>query len=561
MLFMKKYCLAILMVLACIAGCQKPQYVEPTFEGQGITSFTCYFAYGPYEGLELAKLVVTDPETDRFVIPVPYYYPESSDLTTTLYMTKVKVTASLANNCKIEPPITILDLTAENHFTYTDAQGNSKPIVITGKRVKSSVAKIMTFTIKKGAMKITGFVNEDKKEIYLFTTDDLQGYTAEATVSPHSSVKTQLGQAKDYNDPQQVVIVADDGTEWTYEVIKKYPTKLPYGIREASVTSLYHINPVKLLGFPGFSEHVYPSMGYIDGNLVVSFADGSKPVYLDALTGNKLGEINTGSVNPASIASDETGNLLLITYAEAKADCNIYRTRSVTDAPELFYTFNNNTDVPTGYHVKVHGSIDGNAVIVLTHEGVVGVTETSRVTLVTVQGGEPVDVQMLDLASTGCSWAQAPSNTPKVCAAGPDPDAGLFVSYYSANTLYHIDKTLAKTASMPFIELGVTTNNNTGTLDVKSFNNAVYLAEISGTYFKYALPSLYVFDVTNPSLIVNAKPMLANDGLSRFEETPDGWAASDILIAPSADGFKVFIFYYDHNSSILGAYSADCISI
>lgn len=558
--FMKRYCLIILTVFAILSGCQKPQYVESTFEGQGITSLIGYFTSGPYEDLKLTELKVTDPEADRFVLPVPYYYPESSDQTTTKYMSSVRVKAKLANNCRIDPPLTVLDLNLENQFTFTDAQGNSRPIIITGKRVQSSVAKIMTFKVKKGVMTIEGFVNEDKKEIYLFTTDDLSGYSAEATISAHSTI-SGLNITRDYNVNQEVVVVADDGTEWTYTVMKKYPTKLPYGIRDSSVVELYHLNPVKLLGFPGFKEHVYPSMGYVDGNLVVSFANGSVPVYLDALTGVKKGEINVGSVNPASITSDEGGNLLLITYAPAAETCEIYRTRSVTEAPKLFYSFKNETDVPVGYHVKVHGNIDDNAVIVLTHEGIAGVTETSKITMIDVHGGVVTSATIVDLASTGSSWAQAPNNTPKVCAAGPDASAGIFVSYYSDNTLYHIDNALKKTSSMPFIQLGVTTNNNTGTLDVKTYNNAVFLAQISGTYFSYALPALFVFDVTNPSSISNATPMLANDGLARFEETAEGWAASDVLISPSSDGFKVFIFYYDHNSSILGAYSADCISL
>ena len=558
---MKRYRLIFMMALVFLAGCQKPEYVKPTFEGQGILSFTGYFTFGPYDGEKLAVWSVPDDKVDRFEIPIPFYFPETTDQTTAKYMSSVRVVASLANNCKIEPPITKLDLNLDNEFIYTDAQGNSRTIIITGKRVRSSNAQIMNFKVTKGKLSVNGFVKEDKKEIYLFTTDDLSGYSAEAKMSAHSEVKTALNISKDYNQPQDVVVVADDGTEWTYKVMKKYPTKMPFGIRDSSVVELFHFNPVKMLGTPAFNTPVYPSLGYIDGNLILSFANGSKPIYLDALTGEKLGEINTGNVDAASITSDEGGNLLLTTYAPAAETCNIYRTSSVTEAPELFHSFKNETDVPVGYHVKVHGNIDENAVIILTHEGVAGVTETSKFTRVVVQGGVVTGTELVDLASTGCSWAQAPQNTPKISAAGPSAESGIFVSYYSDNTLYHIDNALSKTASMPFKSVGVTTNNNTGTLDVKSYNNAVYLAQISGTYFKYAYPALFVFDVTSPSSITDAKPLLANDTVQRFEETADGWSASDILIAPSADGFRVFIFYYDHNSSILGAYSADCISL
>ena len=144
---MKRIYIVFLFVLAALSGCQKPQYVEPTLERQGITSLTAYFTMGDYEGLELAKLTVQDPEADRFVIEVPYYYPITSDNSTKKYMSSLRIKAQLANNCKIDPPLTILDLNLENEFTFTDAQGNSRPIIITGKRVKSSECKVMTFRL------------------------------------------------------------------------------------------------------------------------------------------------------------------------------------------------------------------------------------------------------------------------------------------------------------------------------------------------------------------------------------------------------------------------------
>ena len=40
-----------------------------------------------------------------------------------------------------------------------------------------------------------------------------------------------------------------------------------------------------------------------------------------------------------------------------------------------------------------------------------------------------------------------------------------------------------------------------------------------------------------------------------------GIAAGDVVMAPSADGFKVYIFYFDHNAGVIGGYVADCIDI
>ena len=113
----------LLFAAALLAACHQPEYVAPTADRQGITSLTAYFTFGPFEGQEMGRLEIDDPNADRYEIPIPWYFPESSDDITTPYMTKVRVRASLQANCKIDPPLTVLDLMEENHYTYTDAGG------------------------------------------------------------------------------------------------------------------------------------------------------------------------------------------------------------------------------------------------------------------------------------------------------------------------------------------------------------------------------------------------------------------------------------------------------
>ena len=59
----------------------------------------------------LARLDVTDPDADVYVIPVPWFFPEESEDPTTFAMTRVRVRAELANNCSIDTPLTVMDLT------------------------------------------------------------------------------------------------------------------------------------------------------------------------------------------------------------------------------------------------------------------------------------------------------------------------------------------------------------------------------------------------------------------------------------------------------------------
>ena len=80
----------ILLLIATLSGawaCHKPEHVAPTADRQGITSLAAYFAFGPFEGQELGRLEIADPDVDRYVIPIPWYFPETSDDITTQYMT------------------------------------------------------------------------------------------------------------------------------------------------------------------------------------------------------------------------------------------------------------------------------------------------------------------------------------------------------------------------------------------------------------------------------------------------------------------------------------------
>lgn len=562
---MKKiYYLLIVSALALISSCQKPEYVEPGVERQGITSLTAYFTSGKFVDQALARLDVTDPEADVYVIPIPWFFPEESDDVTTIHMTKVRVRAELAPSCKIDPPLTILDLTQEHHFTYTNAQGESRPITITGRRVKSSNAKVMTFKLVDPYL-VEGFINDDTKEIYLFTTDDLNGFSAEAVASAHATVKEDLTVKKNYNEGQVVTMVAHDGTEHEYKIVKKYPTKIPYGFRQESVRQLFNFEPVSRLGFPEYTVTVNPSLAYADNSVVMCFGDGKAPVYLDALTGVKKGEINLGSANPGSVTNDEGGNLIITSHVDAKGIVEIYKTKSVTQAPVLFHSFENATDVPVGYHVKVHGNIDTDAVITLTHEGVAGVTETSKYTRVVVSGGAVVSTETIDLAGLGLSWGAAPTNAAKVVPVSARPEDGVMLCYYSDNTISYVNGNGAIAAQLnlqnaPFEANG---NYNSNIMEAKTYNNATYAIHLTTSHFPMwgVGPKLNVFDITSPTSIKDGTTVLSNSNIEWYQTAAAGCAAADVVAGASADGFKIYIFYYDHNAGVIGGYVADCINI
>ena len=70
---------------------------------------------------------------------------------------------------------------------------------------------------------------------------------------------------------------------------------------------------------------------------------------------------------------------------------------------------------------------------------------------------------------------------------------------------------------------------------------------IGGLYLPGGYPELY------------AAELFANETIGWYQQGSYAVAAGDVTIAPSADGFKVYVYYYDHNSQVVGGYVADCI--
>ncbi len=557
--------LAGTVLLSLAIACHKPQYVLPTADREGFTSLSAYFTSGENNNMLLAKLNVTDEmiREGRLVVPVPYYYPEESDNPTTKYMTSVRMKAELDKNCYISPALTILDLNLENEFTYTDAQGETYPIVITGKRKKSSDATFVSFTLVN---MFDGFVSNEERKIYLYTTDDLASCTAEGQVSAHSEIVTDLTKPRNYNEPQTIVIRAHDGTEIEYVTEKARPTKIRLGFNPESLKQLFNFDPKSRYGTPDYlTEGVQPTLAVTGGYLVVSLGDGSTPFYVHGTTGVKMGEIAVGSAEVGGITSDSAGNMLITNALEGKGKLKIWKTSSVTAAPELFYEYDNEVALPVGVRLKANGDINGDAVITMPYGGVVGITEASQFLIITVKGGAVVETKVVDLAPAGLSWAEFSTKSAGFAPASSDPADGVFTASYGTVRIDWLDSSFSVAKSMG-TSSGSAWGWNTNVLSTLTFNNVDYLLMFQlGHFPAWGSPTLYVYNVTEKASIsgefTDASCLVASSTIEAFNSVnADATISSgDAIMASSADGFKVFFYYYDQYSGAIGGYSADCI--
>ena len=569
-----------LLLTCCAVACHKPEYVAPTADRQGITSLAAYFAFGPYEGQELGRLEIADPDVDRYVIPIPWYFPETSDDITTPYMTKVRVRASLQANCKIEPALTVLDLTEENQFRYTDATGTTRNIVITGERVKSNKCELISFTLKRPTL--SGVIDKASRTVSLITASDLSVGEASVTLSAHATISPDPGEPHNYNEGFTFTVTADDGkTKAEYKVVKNVPQKIDYGVNTTSAEKLFNLDPSSGLGLPAFNTEANVSLAVLDSYLIVNVGDGSAPRYYNKVVATYGGTIKLGDAVPTgAVASDEKDHLLLCNLAAPGETFNIWTTSSVSDAPTLLTSFVNDQDLPMGLEMKVIGNIEDEAVITVTYPGLAGVTTSGRFQAIHIVGGEVVSSEVIDLyAAQGFFWGSGPANSTCVVSGSPKMDAGWYSCAYSENTLWWFKQDLSIGSGLPGEGLeeedapggGYYVNGNVdpNNLDTKCFNNARYLVLFVSNHFPkwWPGPQLYVFDITNGSLsdriynspqLVFSVPFMYNEQYQTGSN--DGFGAcGDTILAPSADGYMLYIYYYDHLSGMIGGYSLDCI--
>lgn len=593
---MKKiYFIIAAIVLLAVSSCHQPEWVEPTVQRQGITGLTAYFTFGPNTEKVLGQLAVPEGESpDRYVIPIPWFYPEESEEETTLHMTRARVRASLAPDCSIDPPLTVLDLNLENRFTYTNAQGESKSIVITGERTKSATTNMLSMNLRNpetGEVVLEGFIDNETKTVYMFTVEDISGLIADVTPWYHASVKDAeeimkedesgypvetgvflLKEVKDWNQDQTVTVIAHDGkTEGEFVVIKKNPEKIPYGVNQVSFKELFNIDPLTRLGVPPYTQAgVLSTIASIQGYLIVNHGDGKAPMYLDGRNGSKLGDVNVGGLSVGAVTNDEAGNLIMCNRLEAAGTFEIYRTASVTEAPTLFYKYESEVSLPLGAKIKVIGNIDADACIVVNYEGVDGITSASQILNIVVKGGQVASADVVDFAGIGLSWGSSPTYYSGIVPTTVDSSNGWFYASYSLNGFQWVKPSMSLGSPVLTNDMDRAWLVNPSCLDAKRFNNATFMCLLVLHHFPAweLQPSLWLYDITDPSTVSGNYNAGDNPSLVAYNSwitynnasNAEGTVSSgDVVMAASEDGFKLYVYYYDHYAGTIGGYSADCV--
>jgi len=581
---MKKI-LAIFLCAVAAVACHKVQFIESNADRQGITSISAVIVSGEYADQVLSKLTIDEAAyvSGNFMLEIPYFYPETSEEGTLKYMSELRVQAELQPNFRIEPALGLLDLTEPKTFNFINPKGESREITISAKRVKPRACDLLSFLVED--YMVSGVIYEKDTVLMIPFLDDLSNVKVSGQVSSHATISKISGSAYvagnkyNMNTGATVTVLAGNGTtSKTYKVVQGIPQLLDYGMNVNSIKPLFNVDPVTMCGLPAYTQLSYVSLAGLGNNIVVCTGSGN-PVYLNCFTGVNKGQISLGSAVADAITSDDAGNMLIVNYAESGQTVNIYKTTSVTEAPVLYHTFDNPSSFPIGHRVKVCGDVTKDAVIVFTCEGLAGVSVTANAVWLKVTDGVVGTAQVKDFAniitangSPLSGWGPAPVNAATVIPASLDPNAdGWFLDYYEGNcetpedaseALYILHAVSGNDKDTHMAHIG-NWGNNPNCLDIKTFNKARYMTLFVVSHFPcWGIgPQIHLWDVTDPS---SPSLVVANTSIGWFQSgTYDGevGASGDVVICPTTDGYRTYIYYYDHHAQAIGAYVADCFKI
>ncbi len=556
----------ILSTLLSVAGCHKPDELLPPVARNGINSITVSFADGTGE-----FTTVIQEGGSEIIVNIPYYFPENSmNQVTENMIKKVKAKANLDDNVVIEPALLFLDLTKSTTITVIDQKKERKQYTIRGNIKKSNACAITDFQLPDYGL--SGVINEAEDMIYLVSADDLSDpVLAEVSISFHATISPDPGNTVlDYNQDQQFTVTAHDGvSSKTYTVKKAIPEKIPYGIRSGSGRLLFAKRLAADLAIaPGVTRGIS-----LSGNYLVLNSSGHNSTYLNALTGEKVGEIDLGSIKGAETnyyaTSDDEGNILICNRASSGTTFNIWKINSVTGTPEVLINYSTSNNM--GNRFSVNGSVDGDAIITAPFRGTTarfarwkisgGILQSSTPELLTIGG---LGVSIAGETAGSATW----NNSCDIISTSSTNAAADYFIYASSNYLSLIYG--ATNQRRPDSRVHFNNNNFlANSIDLEEFNNATYAAiDWTNAQTFGGGNRVFLLDATDPSkLSGNLEVTGAVEPLVWRSENTFGardlgvqGSSSDVYMRVSDNGYYLYLYFMFTDGYVVG-YQFDCIKM
>lgn len=558
---MNRKILAIIMGLfIAVSGCQEPEDLLPSVSRSGINSIKATFDDGTGEFIGY----VSGSDSSNFVIPIPYFFPESSNNQVTEAQLKhMRISANLDDNVIVEPSLLYLDLTQENTITVTNQLKQKKQYTVSGQIVKSSNAYITDFSLP--SLGLAGVINESAKTISLVALEELEPALAEITISYHATISPDpRTTALNYNEDVELTVTAHDGvTKNVYTVKKEVPEKLPYGIRAGSAKLLFAKTLKADLGIT--VDHLTGGIAATKDYVVINTRNQNS-IYIDPKTGEKIGEIELGTIKGSLTnfynTADDDGNILICNLAPNAGSFKIWKVTSVTSTPEPYIEWDGG--VAIGRKFSIQGSIDGDAIISAPI-----LAAGQQIACWTVTGGvlasqTPEIVTMSGLTK---GWT---TNADVIYTSNTDVNSDFFVASYSDNTFAWVN---GSTNVVKAVLDAISANYIPNAVDYIQFNNASYTTLNWVNSFSWgSSDAVWLLDVSsdaNFSGNLDSKTCPAvvwecdrnvYGGKSVTPAVVNANGTGDVALTVSEDGYYMYLYFMFTNGYVVG-YQFDCVDI
>ena len=554
----------LLAGIGMMTTCQQPDKLVPPVIRMGLNSITASFADGTGE------FTAITPETgNEIVISIPFYYPESSQNQVTEEMLKkMRVRANLDDNVTVNPPLLYMDLTQSNRITVTNERKEKKEYIVTGVIRKSNACIIEDFSIS--SKKVSGIINEESKTISLPVFDTSEPLLAELRLSWHATISPDPRVTPlDFSQEQKLTVTAHDGvTQNVYTVKIDIPDKLPFGIRSGSAKLMF---AKKLNADLGITTVNLTGGIAVTDEYVILNTRNEKSIYINAKTGEKVGEFDLGAVkgNLSNFytTADAAGNVIICNLAQdADRAFKVWRLTSMTGATELYIHWTENTEYNIGRKISIQGNLNENAIItapLLTQGGGAYIQVFARWTVVNgVLTSQQPDV----VAFSGFKgWN---GNGDIVCTSATNTGSDYFITAYSETPLAWMNG-LTNAVHKKLDE--ISTNYVPNSVDYIEFNNAKYvtLNWINGQTWGTA-DAVWLLDVsTDADFSGNLDTKTCQSVVWESERhIYGGWvltvqnanATGDVALRVSDDGYYLYLYFMFTNGYVVG-YQFDCIDM
>lgn len=572
-------------LLLGFTACHDPHEFSPQIYDECFDSMTAQFIDD--DRAENSFSAEFDYVNHIITVVIHYTYPAGSEsYLEPSDITNMKMSCNLKQGTRIEPALTTLDLSVDNHVTIYDNAGGSTPYIIRGEIRKSAECEILDFSIP--AVGVSGVINPNTKVVTLVSADEIGEQLAQVEVSHGATLDPDPNvTAINFDNEFELTVTAQNGVDkCVYTVLKADPTKLAFGIRNGSAKIAWTKKQADMgvtiysagdLGTGNLRFNGSAGLGVVGEYLVMNEAGMGKAYVMNYKNGNlvttidlkAMGTNTLGQYNNHRMTSDNNGNLLFTSAANFNGGTlTIWKMKGIDGQLEKLTTLANGAAI--GSSISVTGNIDGDAIITVNNNGptqfyrwevkggVLGACETVKPNGYGATCWGNFDAVYLEptLPSDYITIGYVAFSVDPPAASGAENRTCAWIDGATNNIKSYGSKC-------------ITSNSVENSGDIVTFNNVrYYIHNVMNTLGYGYGASMFMYNLSTNDLSTEEIDFSAdgvnirgNYGATAASNLNDrAGNGGDVHFFVSPDGFYLYIFFEFCNGYV-GAVRADCIDM